>query len=274
VTLCYFQLLQAVKDSEFLNPDLPALATTSAASPLFLRRIGQKWIGVGDGSASSQDMRLHLQPLIISLDALPVKFASRNESLEAHPAVLKAIDALDHKLRHEMTVFESAALRFDPDLCYRTSQRECFVASYKYGDAHSGSSRSTVLTYAFAQGTDDAHAEWLKKLPAQLEGFSSDDAIFTAIDSHRPPVRMSADPQASLNKSAGQAARGLGISLPLSPKTGETTARFEPSLRQIKNFSWVFYATKAFVMRFWALAKVRLLDHFPFECAYRKRTES
>jgi hypothetical protein len=248
--LCYFQLLQAVKDSEFLNADL--LPLTSSSAPLTLRRIGSKWIGVGDGSSSALDTQSYLQPVIVSLDAFPSRATAKNESINQTP-VLQAIDALDHSLRQETTVFESGSLRFDPDLCFR-SQKQCFTTSYKDGDAHFATSRSTVLTYAFAHGTDDAQAEWLKKLPGSVEALPG-QATFTVVDSHRPHMPLSSS---AAGNDSTRSTRGLGISLPLSPRTQtDTTGRYEPALRQMTNVSWVFYAFKAFVMRFWTLAKVR-----------------
>jgi len=283
VTLVYFQLLQAVKDSDFLNAEAGETGQSGviAASRNRLTTVrkasGQeRWIGVNSGSkgASESAEEVYFQQVLLSLD-LHQSIPTASKSLQDSPELLKDVQFVDAALRQHFGLAGDQLL-FDPDLCHQPpTSASCFSISYQNAQTPSTyfpSTRKTILTYAFSAEAKDAANEWMSKLqdPSVLSSLNSYISTRTSssVELRLPSSKRSAPAQSDnsqtsiLNNSAASLPRtqsGLGLSLPLSPRTGNLHYR-EGGVRDLSGPRWLIHAVKTFVLRFWTLAKVRRLS--------------
>lgn len=265
VTLTYFQLLEAVKLSDFLNtsPDLPSVNTllTAQTSTAVIRRPGTNhWVGYSEGT--QPDLNVNLRQIIISLDSSPNLIPKNFETdLESEglldEKILDQLKTFEEYLRTELSVEseEGTALRWDPDLCYRPPQNtsvpnECFATSLLSPLPQTSiinrslfpSERTYVITLAFTSQSTSDQTDWLAKLidAKQLSQLSSlSNVQYTSVQTHQPSERSP---------------NGLGLHFALSPP--DPTGLGGPPLRDMRDARWVVVAFKAFILRFWGLAKV------------------
>ena len=293
MTLAYFQLLQAVKESDFLNADVLSNAVAANAldqpTPTFatLRRVaGHRWMSVGRGVG--QHAAPILQQVVVSLDAdhsLQADSAAGGnaDGFDQHPALLRHLASFHEALKTDVGV-AGDLLHWDPDLCYRPADSTaCFSTSFQnasfYIDpAYYINERTTVLTYVFAPQTEEAHAEWLSRLhqPSELTTLSyattsSEDTavergiVFTPSLLRGPATALATATLGDDKPAPSRApAQGLGISFPFAPSSGalgqadrKPIIDAKTNLREMRSVRWMVYALKAFVLRFYDLAKVR-----------------
>ena len=288
VTLAYFQLLHAVKHSEFLNPSTSSYPASSTFSPdarvdgqqqkqdttLLARSPGGVWKELSVGS-SSEAITLQLNRIVVSLDAdLALEEDDRNllvypavpsapvvltnppsahqESSYPSPSSSSANNAtlLDQDTLASLQDFEGhlksssygpALLRYQPELCQRVSpSQECFAASFDHSSDPSGQGRSAMLALGFKPSNEAS--DWSHQLLSTLP-----------ITDFRGYSYL---PLSSLHSKRGDA--GLGLSFKAFPHTvglaGDSTSGFEEG-SDSRSIKWTLYASRAFVMRFWALAQ-------------------
>lgn len=275
MTLAYFQLLQAVKDSDFLN--VAALSPHTADAPsqsMFTFERPTK-----GAAAASQDWQLldteaaaaaqHHNPAQVFVTQVLV---SADKPVPASNQ-LASVVALDQHLRHAPTTDQHT---FNDHLCFHTPKGQCFSASVLNDAQHPG---SVSLFYGLRE---DSAASWP---PAPALRWTDDAAEVTfaplqpawpgasaaAAHDHQHTSGDNPDSAASPSgSSASSSASGLGITLPLSPKQGRSYAADElaswqyhasrSTIREMAGLKWAFYAARAFVLRFWSLAMVRALS--------------
>lgn len=285
VTLVYFQLLQAVKDSDFLNAEaigsgLSAVAPTKTSpnrSATVRKVAGQeRWVGVNAGSKGSPEsaQEVYLHQVLLSLD--PRQTSSKTPAaLQDSPEALRNVQIVDEALRQHFGV-AGGQLLFDPDLCSQSpTSSACLSLTYQNASTQSSyfpSPRKTILTYAFSAEAKDAAIEWMSRLeePAALESLNAYLASVTdsTVELRLPAVfqpaasittseevHQTATSSANHSEQQPRTQSGLGLSLPLSPRTGHLAYR-EGGVRELSGLRWLFHAIKTFMLRFWTLAKV------------------
>lgn len=252
-------MLQAVKDSDFLNAAdaavLGAQQSSDAAVPpvyTFERASGKSdWVLVDASQASSTPNELFVEQILVSPNT---PFPANNQ--------LASVASLDHHLRKALT---SSGSTFEKDLCYHTPKGQCFSASVLTDPQQIG-------TIALFYGLKDKSPSWP---PASALRWTDEaaDVTFSPLEPAWSLRRSHQDnydatkPSSSANAASNIRDSGLGITLPLSPKQGASVAADElatwhyhasrSTLRETAGLKWAFYALRAFVLRFWSLAKVR-----------------
>jgi len=212
-----------------------------------------------------------IQQILLSLDPRYATIQS-STGFSTSAELQHQVASVDLALKQRFGIAENQ-LHFDPDLCYKPSpDSPCF--SMSPSNTTEASHRKIVLTYAFDGEAIETAREWTGRLQdsASLQELSksietstgrslqlrSASSIMQSVDNL--DQRTSND-ESPVNDSVshGRAPSGLGLSLPLSPRTA-TTSYKERNLREMRGAQWFIYAFKAFVMRFWTLTKVRLND--------------
>jgi len=283
----------------------------SSQNSLTAQRLGDQWLAVASERAfTSENTVAYLQQVVVSLDgpvatSPAISIAAQEESI-AQSHILEQVDSFHQALTKEIPVAEGNVVLYDPDLCYRASPgSSCFIASYlnsstsvhtpkNLDTAFFPTSRSTVLTYAFALGTEDKQKEWLAKLhqtsDLTLVSYTTTMAAspndgrekvqFTPVDARSPGSANHRSILSPANNKSSEIGKGLGISLRFSPPSYGTNTRRDTSssLREMRNVRWMAYAAKAFFMRFWRLVKVstflstRQSHSLLRKCLYRMQT--
>lgn len=316
VTLAYFQLLHAVKHSEFLQPSSsPSYASlfrqdASASSEMsrsdsihaishhqesntpttaitLLRNDKGEWSELPSNAAELADPALHtlvLQKIIVGLDSLMPMDEDDDRNLLVYPAhssapVLSSGDANHSRRpsshhsksktgRREVPATASPATLSDPqvqaslkqfenhvkvanyaghsfqEICYRpstSSENQCFTVSFPAET--SPSTAATILSL----GLDASHPDAV----AWQQAVASSSPITDAKGYTYLPV------SASSSRRHGQ--EGLGLSFSAFPPTDKlSSANSQDNVEESRSIKWMLYAGRAFLMRFYALAKVRL----------------
>jgi hydroxymethylglutaryl-CoA reductase (NADPH) len=292
VTLAYFQLLHAVKHSEFLNPasldgsllapELQAASASQEVASLLVRSTdGSHWQRIQPGG-SSEPISMHLVRVVVSLDAdlgssteqvddrnvlvypshpssapLGVAEASgsassqegkdsaaRKDSLQ-DPEIAASLRDFENYLK--TSTFGSTTSHFDPELCQQlgtTTSDECFVASFNpAAQVHDRQARSAILALGLQPSSDAA--EWSNHVLASQPVTDSKGYSYV--------------PLSFLHGKREDA--GLGLSFKAFPRTSasssSSSSRSTLSADQEgpRNIKWMLYAGRAFIMRFYALAK-------------------
>lgn len=261
VTLAYFQLLQAVKESDFLNAvgSGPLSSSQQVHSQVLAvnslaRAASGDWKPIEPTeTAPAGSQHLFIKQIAISHDS-PRRASNQ----------LNSVVAFDRHLRQAPTAEHTS---FEDDLCFKTPKGQCFAAS-ALSDAHQAD--TTTLLYALK------HNE-LAWPPADALPWTDEAAEVTFSSTrhrNRTPLHIqsaSSDKRSATSPAASASSgilrdAGLGISLPLSPKQGSTLASDElasweyhasrSSIREMAGLKWAFYAVRSFMLRFWSLAKV------------------
>lgn len=277
VTLAYFQLLQAVKESDFLNaPDAAALPSHPGKTPLhaFQRTDSGEWASLASVDhvpAGSQEIHVKQIQVLSSDHAASSRSLSSSRNV-ARPLHLDSVVALDKHLRAS-----PQDNSFQDHLCFHTPKGPCFVASALSDvdeTAARGSFRSGETTSLF-YGLAKDHASW-PPLDALSWTDEASDVAFAPLDprlssakaSREDAQRASDAPRAtSAAAASATSGAGLGITLPLSPQQGSSVAADElaswhyhasrSAIRETAGIKWAFYALRASAIRFYTLAMVR-----------------
>ena len=285
VTLVYFQLLQAVKESDFLNATSEqgsSVASSIRNRVSTVRKPSGKdrWISVNSGN-SGETQEVYLQQVILSLDTRHAA-PTASKSLQNSPELLSDVKIVDAALRHHFELSDTKLL-FDPDLCFQSpSTASCVHLTFEnstHASSYFPSARKTVITYAFSSEARNAAEEWVEGLQdplllAELNKYISSqtksNVELRLPSSSRPATSEQLDNTGNLS-TLPKAQSGLGLSLPLSPKAGYSSYR-EGSARDLSGIAWFMYAVKTFVLRFWTLAKVRTSSTcwFPADLSHRQ----
>lgn len=277
VTLVYFQLLEAVKASDFLNAGLDSYLTSAnivAPAPALVRRTsGGQWTSVRADEGTT-DADVHLRQVVVSLDAVPAP-ERRNVLVyatdPAAPAPTSTVTAsasglLDPALVEELIAFErsirsgkASSGSYERELCYRPpGSKQCFAHSLlasSQRDELFPNDRTYVLTLGFGASTVEAQTRWERSLldADHLESLGKRGA---GSASFRPARSL-----VGYNESAafdGGEKNRLGFSFSLSPPSANGDGA---NLREMRSVKWMAYAARAFVLRFWGLARVRWSHH-------------
>lgn len=283
VTLAYFQLLHAVKHSEFLHhgadgwspaassQDPAAAGNLEEAGAALLTRssVDGTWKEVAPGH-SSEAITLILNRVVVTLDSdISSNTGVDDRNLLVYPAHSSAPVLLseptipgsdshtsassaptssiaDKEVRSSLQAFEKqlidtqyGTIRFQ-DVCYKLpSSGECFFTPIDFTAATSSSAKSAMLTVGLQPSAESQ--EWSQQVASsvsEMKGYA-----FLPLT----PARKRAD-------------TGLGLSLSAFPQsrslrnTSHSAAGFNEE--EARSVRWMLYAARAFVMRFYALARV------------------
>ena len=271
VTLAYFQLLHAVKHSEFLNPSTSTMPLDFRIdglheSAILARTASGNWEKLAVGS-SSEAIAVHLNRIVVSLDA-DLSFEEDDRNVLVFPeqtststmlsehttssllTYAKNVSISDHEVLASLEEFErhlrtssfgSSSIRFQPELClHPSSSQDCFVVPFYHPSDSSSLDRSAMLSLAFKPSTEAQ--EWSHQLLSTLS--ITDSRGYTYI------------PSTSFHGKREDA--GLGLSFKAFPHAGGLAGAPSPAAvkaDESRSFKWIFYASRAFVMRLWALAR-------------------
>ncbi|KAJ3506999.1 hypothetical protein NMY22_g17071 [Coprinellus aureogranulatus] len=264
-TLAYFYILNAVKHSQFLSPSYnhgPGYSPTLRPAYV-LNRMGE-WVGVResrwlrdrervekDGLAAAE-----VQQLVFNVDSL----AWNGYSRDAQDASSIATSNLTEYLTHS---FASTSGKSYPAICYRPAGAPKSKSS-KAGIRTSPSPSSSV--------TPTPNSESQQAPPCFVH--VNDNPLYY----HHPVSPVSPSPS--------QAQAQLALALAFIPgsrddwvnalkaanrftdvngvqfEVEQPTPGSDVNIGQMRSGKWVAYALRVLVMRFWALAKVRLSGFF------------
>jgi len=208
---------------------------------------------------------VHLRQVVVSLDAVPAPELRNVLVYATDPAAPAPTSTaaggesglLDPALVDELVAFERSirsgkASAYDRELCYRPpGSKQCFTHSLLASsprDELFPNDRTYVLTLGFGAKTVEAQARWERSLldADQLEQIGKRSA---GPASFRPARSL-----VGLNESAFDGEKNrLGFSFSLSPPSGAADGA---NLREMRSVKWMAYAARAFVLRFWGLARV------------------
>ena len=274
VTLAYFQLLHAVKHSEFLHhpngaggetQDLWSQdAVADDAAILARSSVTGKWEELTPGH-SSEAITLTLNRIVVTLDPAFSQHAEEQDDRNflvypAHSSAPVLIsepstpnnglgnsDPMDTTVRSTLEgakkqILESTtASRNFQDICYKApGSSDCFIASTNSAAATSADGKSALLAIGLNPSTDSQ--EWVHDIPSSVEGIQS--YTYSRLSAYRK-----------------RADTGLGLSFNAFPPTSSfrNDSRSSSSFNEeeARSVRWMLYAARAFVMRFYALARVR-----------------
>ncbi|KAH6909627.1 hydroxymethylglutaryl-CoA reductase [Coprinopsis sp. MPI-PUGE-AT-0042] len=232
-TLAYFHCLNAIKHSAFLSPSYNQYfhGHLTLRPSYVMHRMGE-WVGIRESRWLREQERdkthdrvptvaFEVQQLVFNMDdswkqhAIPADVLAMSESLQA------STGNFTNYLTSAFPVSTDVAYT---NLCYRPSPNgqptSCFVHSIKQSAPayHHGPSPPTVPSQTHALGfTPGARDEWINTL-----------------------------------KNVGQFTDQSGIKFEVEQNSSSYD---EPDIGQMKSSKWIAYAIRAFVLRFWHLAK-------------------
>lgn len=138
------------------------------------------------------------------------------------------------------------------EVCYRPSSTssddsECFSVSFPSNDQESTS--ATLLSL----GLDASHPE----ASAFQQALATSSAFTDSKGFTYMPVAASATSSSGSSNSRKQGQDGLGLSFSAFPSTnGLSSSGSQYDAEESRSIKWMLYAGRAFIMRFYALAKV------------------
>lgn len=276
VTLAYFQLLHAVKHSEFLHfpsggaQDPASISEEAGAAILARSSADGAWLELAPGH-SSEAITLTLNRIVVTLDSdISQSAGTDDRNLLVYPAHSSApvllselgsdgevfegssahsIVVTDKSVRKALDAFEkhlldaSAGSTHLRDICYRApGSTECFYTNLDSTTATSPDARSAMIAIGLQPSA--ASQDWIQ----QVANSASEYQGYAFIP--QTPARKRADTGLGLSFSPFPQSRGLR-------NASHSSANFnEEEARSVK---WMLYAARAFVMRFYALARVRIM---------------
>ncbi|PPQ64456.1 hypothetical protein CVT24_008466 [Panaeolus cyanescens] len=248
-TLAYFHILNAIKHSAFLDPNQSAHAAPTLRPAHALFKLGE-WVSVRDsvwsslvkGRNAEEEVPtvLELQQIVFTLDARRNPWESSYERASPSSLTLAREPLAEATLnvsRHISSAFETATGLTYSSVCHRPAltvnlssasskeQGPCFEAQ-RFG------SRTLTKTLAFRPGQ---HDEFIGALIGE-EASSHAHSQQHASPSNRAKVFTDES--------------GIRFEVDAHKATGEHV-----SIAQMRNGTWVAYALRALVLRFWDLAK-------------------
>ncbi|TFK41635.1 hydroxymethylglutaryl-coenzyme A reductase-domain-containing protein [Crucibulum laeve] len=220
-TLAYFHILSAIKHSAFLSPTYVA-PTLRPAHALYKHG---EWVGVGGSRwfrAKNEEGKVgvEVQQVIVSLD----KVADKEAIPDSITLATSPLDASTANFTHHLThSFLSASGRRYTSLCHRPSASLNLSRSSHHAPCFTQTqttSRTLTQTLTFAPGSRDEFIHALTK-KFTVEGTEHGRVFFD-----ESGTRFEVD--------TGKAGEDIG---------------------QMKSATWVAYAARTLVVRFWDLAK-------------------
>ncbi|KAF9443874.1 hypothetical protein P691DRAFT_712652 [Macrolepiota fuliginosa MF-IS2] len=214
-TLAYFHILNAIKHSAFLSPTITPYAATSLRPAHVLLRHGE-WVGMKESAWSHAKVDKRVTAL--ELQQLVVTLDSpRGEFVPDSISLLDAplADSTRNVTQYLTTSFLSSTGRKYPSICHRP-----YNSSVSTCFTHQHASlRSFIQTLTFAPGAPKE--DWISALTADERGgrvFTDDAGTKFQVESAR-------------------------------------TAADHVPIDQMKSPTWLAYAARTLVLRFWDLAK-------------------